>query len=218
MQARAELTRAAILRASAELFDRYGYSATSLADIIAHAKVTKGALYFHFGSKQDLAHAVVHEQHTTWVGAAKEYAESALPSLEALIRMSYGLANQLLTNPIVRGGIRLTLEDRTFQQPLPDPYLDWLQIIKHLLERGVGELDVRTGVDLSRVALFLVSSFTGVQLVTQVLGGRADLVGRLGDMWQIVLPGITVPRKLAHYQGVARAASRELAQIQPAQF
>jgi len=211
MQARAELTRAAILRAAAELFDRYGYNATSLADIITHAGVTKGALYFHFASKEELAHAVVQEQHTTWVTSARGFAESTHPSLEALIRMSYGLAAQLMINPVVRGGIRLTLEDRTFQQPLPDPYLDWLEIITGLLERGVTELDVRTGVDVRRVALFLVSSFTGVQLVTQVLGGRADLARQLGDMWQIVLPGLAVPRKLNHYQKVVRTAQRELA-------
>lgn len=41
-QVRAEKTRATIITAAADLFDRQGYEATSLSDIVEHARVTKG--------------------------------------------------------------------------------------------------------------------------------------------------------------------------------
>lgn len=43
-----------------------GCHGTSLSEVIAAGKVTKGALYFHFISKQALADAVVAEMIAGW--------------------------------------------------------------------------------------------------------------------------------------------------------
>ncbi len=208
-QARAELTRTTIIKAAADLFDRYGYGATSLADIIAHAGVTKGSLYFHFSSKEALAHAVVQEQHAIWTEHARSFVDKD-PALDALIGMSFSLSVQLIEHPLIRGGIRLTLEHGTFQRPLPDPYLDWILIVTSLLERAVAERDVRTTVELERVAKFIVSSFTGLQLVAQVLNERRGLLDRMVDLWQIVLPGLVLPKRLHYYLGYVASARKEL--------
>ena len=54
-QERAERTREQIVRAAAVCFDTRGFGATSLSGIVETAKVSKGALYFHFTSKEKLA-------------------------------------------------------------------------------------------------------------------------------------------------------------------
>ena len=51
-------TRVALLQAARELFGERGYAATATEDIVARAGVTKGALYHHFGGKDDLFRAV----------------------------------------------------------------------------------------------------------------------------------------------------------------
>ncbi len=56
-----EMTRRALLQAARTLFGERGYAATSLDEITSAAKVTKGALYHHFGGKQELF-AAVYEQ------------------------------------------------------------------------------------------------------------------------------------------------------------
>src|SRR5216117_2644416 len=61
-QERAERTRGRILDAAAAVFDERGFSGASLSDILARAGVTKGALYFHFSSKEELAKYLVEEQ------------------------------------------------------------------------------------------------------------------------------------------------------------
>jgi len=66
LQERAERTRAAILDAAAAVFDDRGYAGATLSDIIAVANVTKGAMYFHFSSKEKIAHAIVAEQFEVW--------------------------------------------------------------------------------------------------------------------------------------------------------
>jgi len=49
-------TRAAIVDAALECFDRYGIAGSTLDQIAAAAGVTKGAIYHHFASKGEIFH------------------------------------------------------------------------------------------------------------------------------------------------------------------
>jgi AcrR family transcriptional regulator len=55
---RTEATTGALVDAARELFAIHGYAATSLDAVAAKARVTKGAVYHHFQSKQQLFEAV----------------------------------------------------------------------------------------------------------------------------------------------------------------
>ncbi|GAA0434107.1 TetR family transcriptional regulator [Actinoplanes capillaceus] len=55
----AEETRRRILGETTALFVERGYASTSIRDISERLGMTKGALYYHFTSKEDLLHAIV---------------------------------------------------------------------------------------------------------------------------------------------------------------
>ncbi len=57
-KAEAERTRTAILNAAERVFLAKGVADTSLEDIAAAAKVTRGAIYWHFKNKEDLFEAM----------------------------------------------------------------------------------------------------------------------------------------------------------------
>jgi AcrR family transcriptional regulator len=57
----AEATRAALVQAARRLFAAQGYHATGTHDVVAHAGVTRGALYHHFPDKESLFLAVFHD-------------------------------------------------------------------------------------------------------------------------------------------------------------
>ena len=56
-----EATRTALLAAARQLFGDQGYASTSTEEIVGAAGVTKGALYHHFGGKQELFRVVLEQ-------------------------------------------------------------------------------------------------------------------------------------------------------------
>lgn len=57
-EAEAQATRDALVRAALELFTKRGYAGVGTEEIVARAKVTRGALYHHFTDKRDLFRTV----------------------------------------------------------------------------------------------------------------------------------------------------------------
>jgi AcrR family transcriptional regulator len=54
-----EDTRNGIVEAARELFATQGYADTSIEEIVARARLTKGAMYHHFGSKEEVFRVVL---------------------------------------------------------------------------------------------------------------------------------------------------------------
>jgi AcrR family transcriptional regulator len=57
----AEATRAELLKVARELFTEKGFADTPTEELVQRAGVTRGALYHHFASKEDLFRALVME-------------------------------------------------------------------------------------------------------------------------------------------------------------
>lgn len=187
-QERAEQTRRALLHAAAEVFDEFGYAGASITRILKRAGVTAGALYFHFGSKQDLAKAVMNSQ-----------PESLVPLLTAgglqrLIDLTLVWSWQLQRDPLLRAGVRLTNEQTSIGDALnADPYEEFRGIMTECLREAREEGELQPGVDPVVVAEFVVAACTGMQMYSNVVSGRRDLPERTQQMWNLLLPGIAVP-------------------------
>ncbi|WP_434992000.1 ScbR family autoregulator-binding transcription factor [Arthrobacter sp. Ld5] len=189
-QARARSTRSAIIHAAAGVFEEHGYGNTSLAAVATAAQVTKGALYFHFASKDSLAMAVIEEQHAIASADGARAEALGLPALETIVLICRGFTLQLIEHSVMRAGIRLTFEASAFGHDVRRPYLDWVTRFGDLARSAQQDGDLRADLDADAFARMVVGSYTGVQMVSNVLTGRADVVERLADLWGMLLPGV----------------------------
>ncbi len=171
------------------MFERSGFEGASLGDIVDGAGTTKGALYFHFRSKNELARVVIDEHHRTSVDIVQAISRTGVSPLRQLVMLCHESGRQIIHNPIVRAGGRLTLE-LSGADGRDRPYREWIEGSRMMVESGIARGEIVPTVRPDTLAHFLIGSFTGVQLVSHVLTGREDLEQRIDEMWLLLLPGI----------------------------
>ncbi|MGX1273018.1 ScbR family autoregulator-binding transcription factor [Streptomyces phaeoluteigriseus] len=205
-QERAIRTRRAIVEAAGAVFDEHGYTSTTIAMVLERAQVTKGALYFHFASKEALAQAVLNEQ----------VPFGAVPpqpcKLQEIIDMTFVVARRLRENALLRGSVRLAVDQETPSGvDHGEPFRQWAQALTELLELASRRGELLPTVKPAETVDLLVGTFTGVQLMSRALTDRADLGDRLAVMWAHILPSIAVPGLLPGLDARADRGARVLA-------
>jgi len=217
-QQRGHQTRQAVLDGAGAVFDRSGFGQASLSDIVRESGVTAGSLYFFFPSKEDIALAIIAEQNAR-TGVALEAATDAPSPLRGLIDASRAIADQLLTDPLVRAGIRLSLEQGTLSVPTSGYYRDWIGGVSEVFHRAQEGGEVSGEFSADELGRTLVPYFTGVHLVSNVLTGRSDLYEVLDTMWRVLIGGIASPehvKKLdAHVRKTFRGPQPALVVAEP---
>ncbi|MCF4140967.1 TetR family transcriptional regulator [Streptomyces sp. Tue 6430] len=205
-QERAIRTRRAIVEAAGAVFDEHGYTSTTIAMVLERAQVTKGALYFHFASKEALAQAVLNEQ----------VPFGSVPTqpckLQEIVDMTFVVARRLLDNALLRGSVRLAVDQETPSGvDHGEPFRQWAQALTELLEAARQRGELLPTVKPAETVGLLVGTFTGIQLMSRALTDRADLGDRLAVMWAHILPSIAVPGLLPGIDARADRGARVLA-------
>ncbi|TLS46340.1 TetR/AcrR family transcriptional regulator [Streptomyces montanus] len=192
-QERAIRTRRAILVAAAEVFDEVGYEAATISDVLKKSGMTKGALYFHFTSKEELAQAVLAEQVTS-LPRVPERELKLQQSLDEALLLAY-LLKQDTGDPIVQGGVRLTVDQGSPRDHLNRrvPMQAWQDHTESLFEQAKVKGEVLPHADVAPLAKLFVGAFTGVQVLSRIMTGRADLAERVADLYRHLMPSIAVP-------------------------
>jgi AcrR family transcriptional regulator len=137
---RGEVTRSEILHTALELFSKNGYDATSVAEICKRVKVSKGAFYHHFPSKQDLFLALMAGWLGELDGMLQAAAESAVDVPQALDNMA-GTSSRIFRD--LEGGFPILLEFWTQAKRQPEiwqkavePYRNYLSYFAAMVRDG----------------------------------------------------------------------------------
>jgi AcrR family transcriptional regulator len=192
-QERAIRTRQAILVAAAEVFDEVGYEAATISDVLRRSGVTKGALYFHFPSKQALAQEVLAAQ----VSSLPRVPEQDLKlqeSLDEALLLAHLLQNGT-GDPIVQGSVRLTVDQGSARDHLNRrvPMQDWTEHNQAVFEEAKRRGEILVHVDVAALARLFVGAFTGVQVLSRIMTERADLPERVADLYRYLMPAVAAP-------------------------
>jgi AcrR family transcriptional regulator len=213
-QARSEATRKKIIDAAVELFGQVGYSVTGLGDIIERAELTKGALYYHFDSKESLASAIIAEAASTITSAVDNISQSSAPVLENIIHNSFVVADIVRADSVVRIGAQLARVLGEFNSVAIDSYSFILAAMTAQLRQAATEGDLRPDLDPAAAAETLLSTYLGAELLATGLSRGDNSVNRLMQMWAVLLPALTADDALAYFlEFLTREGQRHSQQI-----
>lgn len=168
----AEATRETLLDAAMRVFSRKGYELTRLEDIADEAKVTRGAIYHHFGGKAQVYQALTHERFAAANAALAGIMASGGAPLDVLRTLMIHSLTMLEDDADFRAMQEIIL----FRTPLTPELADgitakiegtreMIQAISNMLDDGKTRGDVRGNVNSLDAALAAVGLLNGTALL-----------------------------------------------------
>ncbi len=169
-----ERTRQRLLQAAFREVYRYGFQSAGIDTILAATNVTKGALYYHFESKEALGYAIIEEivaeiPRERWL-LPLERSKDKDP-IDALI----GIVQAIPSRPRdVKGGcplVNLAQEmsqlDEQFRKRLERIFHAWQEGIAMALRRGQSQGTVRRDLVPEETASFLIAMVEGYEVLAK---------------------------------------------------
>jgi TetR/AcrR family transcriptional regulator, transcriptional repressor for nem operon len=194
---RSDSTRQRLIAAASHQFAHRPYNMVSLDDILAEAELTKGAMYFHFASKQALALAIIDDLTEMSRAAVTDLVARKMSGLETLIDLVYLLAVQDSQNEIARAGVRLldALDDAALGKPLRQ---SWIETVTTLIQKAITEGDDTDHHDPGEIAKMLVALWLGIRRISD-LDRPEDHLNNLQSAWILALPSFTNPDRIDYF-------------------
>src|SRR5271156_856177 len=161
-----ERTRERLLQAAFREIHRSGFQSASIDAILAAANVTKGALYYHFDSKETLGYAVVEEKiakltHDRWLRPMRSEGESIDILIGVVRRIPARTQDVRAGCPLLLLAQEMSPLDEQFRKRLESIFLDWQEGVATLLRKGQSEGTVRRNLNPDEAASFLVAMVEG---------------------------------------------------------
>ena len=161
-----EQTRERLLQAAFREVHRSGFQSASIDAILAAANVTKGALYYHFDSKETLGYAVIEEKvakltHDRWLRPLLGSGQPIDILIGIVRRMSVRPEDIRTGCPLLNLATEMSPVDERFRKRLEKLFLAWQEGVAALLRRGQSEGTVRRSLNPEESASFLVAMVEG---------------------------------------------------------
>lgn len=177
-----------ILQAARSCFVDRGYHPTRMEDIASAAGLSKGGVYFHFQSKQEVFDALVQEEFDSSMQMLKGVTDSNAPVAEKMQIIGKFFLESFSSNAdaprffIVMG--EMGLRDEKLAAKLLEMQSAFIDQVAKLIDQGVAE-GMMKPVDSRAIAALLKALLDGVEGLqairypfdkTQLLGAGMDLV------------------------------------------
>ncbi len=171
-----ERTRQRLLEAAFREVYRYGFQSAAVDTILAATNVTKGALYYHFESKEALGHAIIEEIVATfprdrWVlplERSKDNDENPIDALIGIVRAIPHRPKDVKDGcPLVNLAQEMSRLDEQFRKRLERIFHAWQEGIAMALRRGQSEGTVRRDLIPEETAGFLMAMVEGYEVLAK---------------------------------------------------
>lgn len=186
---KAEATRHSILQKAFELIYVNGYQTTSIDDIIATTKVTKGAFYYHFKNKDEMGLAIINE--IMKPNLNKSFIEPLQQEKDPLQAIYNVIYNLLMKNdflkvehgcPAANFTLEMTPWNADFNKALDDLTQQWNRMMAAKIEQGKKEGIIRKDVNSRQVTAFIMSGYWGIRNFGKLKNSKSAYIPYLREL------------------------------------
>jgi len=167
-----QATRASILQAAAEVFAERGYANTTLSQLIARSGLTKGAFYFHFTSKEQLAFAVLEDKQRQWQEFVSQRVLDKPRAIDQLRALGPALIKLHRQDPSAYSAPRLS-RDLARMPELADTVRarmrGWIDLVAGIISRAQQQGDIPSRLDATALATILTAATDGLKDLSDIL-------------------------------------------------
>lgn len=168
MATKGSRTRHKIITESLQLFSVKGYYNTSVSDILAACGLTKGGLYGHFASKEDIWYAVYDEAVSIWKGIVFNGIRSNSDPLKRIEKFIENDMRNYLGSDVFEGGcfflnmlVELSGQSASMSKQILRGFVRLSGLLRSWLEEADQNGMLRENLDLKEVANFIIISLNG---------------------------------------------------------
>ena len=168
---RGDRTREQIIETAKRLFMQRGYHNTSVYDVFRKARTTKGAFYYHWKAKEDLAFTILDEMRLAYEKRVFPLQRSSGKASELIVRTLDTLAD-LNSRPdwvycrlMATWTSELPPGDDSLGSAVHEVRERWMVFWEELLERAQVEKDIRIDISARDLSFLVVSTISGVYLM-----------------------------------------------------
>ena len=185
--------RQAIVEAAITVFARHGFDAATTDDIARAAGLSKGGLYWHFKSKDDILAAILTELFDQELGVLQQVlaAEGAVaPRLRQLVAHGVAAVQQLqMLLPVMLEFYALAARRADVRQFLQRYYQRYHKLLTQLFEQGFTRSEFHCGT-AEVAAITLIAQLEGMGLLWTVAPELAPLAEQAETAIELLLGGL----------------------------
>ena len=197
-QARAEMTRGKIIDAAVDLFEAVGYGDTDLTAIIKRAGVTKGAFYYHFEGKDQVADAIIDEGKVRLQQAFVNADRFSSSALQCLVVATFEVARLMRTDRLVGIGNLLAQSLSQIGDAGTRAYVDFTAVFIDHAKSAAAQGDLRTDVVPEEAGEAIWVAVLGCHLLSDAIGD--DLFARLARAWRVLIVGVVAEGSVTFFE------------------
>lgn len=198
MQARAEATRRRILDAAITLFGERGYGETGLVDIVEAADLSKGAFYYHFTSKEDVAAAIIDDYDRRLAETVLAHVDPTAPRVADMIRSTFAVQALQRWDESIQVGQTLMQAYEQISSGGRKVTIDWTDKFVFMVAGAGAAGELVDGADPEEVGEAIWITVLGSHVLSGAL--HDNPFARLARAWRFILRTVTPPEALAGYR------------------
>jgi AcrR family transcriptional regulator len=184
-----EARRAQILAAALSCFGEKGYHASTMDDLVRASGLSKGSLYWHFSSKEDVFLALFDAFSEELYGEWDRIAESDDDKLEVLRRECESSAQRFANKREFLMTWVEFLAHPAARERMRDAYAIAREKLVSIVEAGRANGSLRPGPPAEGVASTLVAALEGL-LLQWLVDPEFDLEGHVRVSWTLLAEGV----------------------------